>query len=173
MKLFSPSAIRAQKRLLASLALILAIALVVAIILLTRSPGSSNAAAQNSNGTSTATVQRRDLVETDTESGTLSYAGTQTVYNRVGGTITWLPSVGQVVRPGQALFRIDNQPIILMNGPTPAYRDLSASDVQGPDVLELNRNLITLGFNPDGIVDDDVWAGGHYRGRRAVPGLAG
>jgi peptidoglycan hydrolase-like protein with peptidoglycan-binding domain len=156
-KFFSPSAIRAEKRLLAGLALIVVIAVVVAIVLLTRSPGSSNAAAQNSNGTSTATVQRRDLVETDTESGTLSYANTQTIYNRLSGTITWLPAVGQVIHSGQALFRIDAQPVILMTGSTPAYRDLSASDVQGPDVLELNRNLIALGFNPYGIVADDVW----------------
>jgi peptidoglycan hydrolase-like protein with peptidoglycan-binding domain len=156
-KLFSPSAIRAEKRLLAGLTLIVVIAVVVAIVLLTRSPGSSNAASNGANGTGTATVQRRDLVETDTESGTLSYANARTIYNRVSGTITWLPNVGQKIRAGQALFRIDNQPIILMNGPTPAYRDLSASDVQGPDVLELNRNLIALGFNPDGIVDDDIW----------------
>ncbi|HWD85353.1 MAG TPA: peptidoglycan-binding domain-containing protein [Solirubrobacteraceae bacterium] len=157
MKFFSPSAIRAEKRLLAGLALIVVIAVVVAIVLLTRSPGSSNAADQTSNGSSTATVQRRDLVETDTESGTLSYANAQTIYNRVSGTITWLPAVGQVIHPGQALFRINAQPITLMNGSTPAYRDLSASDVQGPDVLELNRNLIALGFNPYGIVADDVW----------------
>ena len=44
-----------------------------------------------------ATVQRRDLVETDTESGTLSYADPQTVYDRLSGTITWLPAVGRAI----------------------------------------------------------------------------
>ena len=48
-------------------------------------------------------------------------------------------------------------PVILMNGTTPAYRDLNSSDSDGPDILELNRNLVALGFNPDGIVVDDVW----------------
>src|SRR5581483_9572137 len=48
-------------------------------------------------------------------------------------------------------------PVILMNGSTPAYRDLKSSDSDGPDILELNRNLVALGFNPDGIVVDDVW----------------
>ncbi|MGO9971481.1 MAG: hypothetical protein ACLP01_01355 [Solirubrobacteraceae bacterium] len=54
-----------------------------------------------------ATVQRRNLVETDTEAGTLSYADQQTVYNRLSGTITWLPAVGQVIKQGQALYKID------------------------------------------------------------------
>src|ERR1700683_5324842 len=27
----------------------------------------------------------------------------------------------------------------------------------GADVLQLNRNLVRLGFNPDGIVIDDIW----------------
>jgi hypothetical protein len=150
---------RAPRRTLAGLALIIVIAVVVAIVLLTRSPGSTNDSAHSSGANSTATVQRRDLVEADTESGTVSYAGAQTVYNRISGTITWLPKVGQLIQPGQALFRIDNQPIILMYGSTPAYRDLSAADVQGPDVLELNRSLMALGFNPDGVVGNDVWQG--------------
>lgn len=157
MKLVSPTAVRSQKRLLAGLALIVAIAVVVAIVLLTRSPSNSGKPAADTTSGGAATVQRRNLVETDTESGTLSYAGSQTIYNRLTGTTTWLPSVGQVIHPGQQLFSIDNQPVILMNGSTPAYRDLSAADVQGPDVLELNRNLIALGFDPYGIVADDVW----------------
>lgn len=35
-------------------------------------------------------------------SPTAGYANPQTVYNRLSGTITWLPSVGQVIEP--ALF---------------------------------------------------------------------
>jgi hypothetical protein len=45
-----------------------------------------------------------------------------------------------------------------MNGNTPAYRTLSAAaDGDGADVLELNRNLVALGFNANGITVDDVW----------------
>ena len=35
------------------------------------------------------------------------------------GTITWLPAVGQVVKPGQTLYKVDNSPVVLFNGPTP------------------------------------------------------
>jgi peptidoglycan hydrolase-like protein with peptidoglycan-binding domain len=144
-------------RLAASLGLIVAIAVVIAIVLGTRSPSASGDHDNRSQTSGSTTVQRRDLVQTDTESGTLSYADPRTVYDGLSGTITWLPAVGQVIKPGQALYRVGGVPVILMNGSTPAYRDLNSSDAEGPDILELNRNLVALGFNPDGIVIDDVW----------------
>jgi hypothetical protein len=139
------------------LGLIVAIAVVIAIVLGTRSPTASGEHGSGSHTSGSTTVQRRDLVQTDTESGTLSYADPRTVYDGLSGTITWLPAVGQVIKPGQALYRVGGVPVILMNGTTPAYRDLNSSDSDGPDILELNRNLVALGFNPDGIVVNDVW----------------
>jgi hypothetical protein len=112
-------------------------------------------------------------VQTDTESGTLSYASPQTVYNRLSGTVTWLPSVGQVIKPGEALFKVDGKPVILMDGRTPAYRELTASDGSGRDVLELNRNLVALGFNPEGIVVDDEWQGATTAGVEALQASLG
>jgi hypothetical protein len=147
---------RARRRIGAGLALLAAVALVSAVVLGTGS-SSPKAAGDSSTASGATTVQRRDLVQTDTESGTLSYARPQTVYNRLSGTITWLPSVGDVIEPGQALFKVDGEPVILMDGSTPAYRDLAPSDSAGQDILELNRNLVRLGFNPDGIVIDDQW----------------
>jgi hypothetical protein len=138
----------------AALALLIAVGVVVEIFL---GVGSSTPPSKASASSSSTTVQRRDLVETDTESGTLSYANSHTVYNRLSGTITWLPSVGQAIKPGQALFRVAGHPIILMNGSTPAYRDLGPSDSDGQDIQELNRNLVALGFNPGGIVVNDAW----------------
>ena len=151
------SAGRARRRLGAALALVAASGVAIGIVLADQSPSVSNAASSGGQGSGTATVQRRDLVQTDTESGTLSYANTRTVYNRLSGTITWLPAVGQVIKPGQALYRVAGAPVILMDGTTPAYRDLNASDSAGQDVLQLNRDLVDLGFNPAGIVIDDHW----------------
>src|SRR5437868_1005179 len=146
---------RWRHRMAATLALVIAIAVVIAILLGTRTPATPSAAGNRTQSSGSTTVKRRDLVQTDTESGTLSYAKPQTVYDRVSGTITWLPSVGQVIRPGQALFRVNGAPVILMDGRTPAYRDLGPSDGAGQDILQLNRNLVALGFNPAGIVIDD------------------
>ena len=149
----------AHRRLFAGLTLILAIAVVIVIVEINHTPASPGAAnaAERSTATGAATVQRRNLVETDTESGTIAYAAPQTVYDRLSGTITWLPAVGQLIRPGQALFRVQDTPVILMDGSTPAYRDLGPSDTSGPDILQLNRDLVALGFDPEGIVADDEW----------------
>jgi multidrug efflux system membrane fusion protein len=147
---------RRRRRLAAGLALVLVVAVVVGVVLSAGSGAPKPASSARSTSGAT-TVERRDLVETDTESGTLGYANPQTVYDRLSGTITWLPSVGQVIEPGQTLFEVDSEPVILMNGTRPAYRDLSASDTAGQDILQLNRNLVALGFDPAGIVIDDEW----------------
>jgi hypothetical protein len=130
---------------------------VVVGVVLSAGSGSPKPATSSRSTSGATTVERRDLVETDTESGTLGYANPQTVYDRLSGTITWLPNVGRVIKSGQTLFEVDGEPVILMNGTRPAYRALSASDTAGQDILQLNRNLVDLGFNPDGIVADDEW----------------
>jgi hypothetical protein len=80
----------------------------------------------------------------------LGYAGSYTVVGGSSGTFTELPAVGQVISQGQVLYRVDNRPVVLLNGATPAYRSLSegasASDVTGPDVAELNADLVALGY---------------------------
>ena len=148
---------RWRVRLLAGLALIIAVAIVVVVV---ENSGSSSPSASGSTGstaTGATTVQRRNLIETDTESGTLSYNRPQTVYNRLTGTITWLPQVGQVIKAGGTLYKVDGDPVLLMNGMTPAYRDLGPSDSDGGDIEQLNRNLVALGFNAANITVDDVW----------------
>jgi hypothetical protein len=151
---------RPGRRIAAILAIVVVIAVVIGIVLVTsKSPSLTPPAAASArvSVTGATTVERRNLVETDTESGTISYAGSEVVYNRLSGTITWLPSVGQLIKAGQVLFRVDNEPVLLMNGSTPAYRTLDSSDSDGPDILELNAELVELGYDPDGIVVDDEW----------------
>ncbi len=132
-----------------ALAAIGVVALAVGLIVGGGLPASSRGASPAAKVSGAATVQRRDLVATDTESGTLNYANPQTVFNRLSGTITWLPSVGQLINPGQALYQVDGQPVVLFNGTTPAYRDLTSGVSDGADVLELNRDLVSMGFDPN------------------------
>jgi Fe2+ transport system protein FeoA len=100
-------------------------------------------------GSSLTTLRQGQLSSQVSASGTLGYANPQTVYGQLSGTITWLPAVGQVIRPGQVLYRVENQPVVLFSGDVPAYRDLSEGISDGPDVAELKRNLVALGFDPD------------------------
>jgi regulator of extracellular matrix RemA (YlzA/DUF370 family) len=154
-------------------ALLAVAAAVVAIVSQTGSAPSKRNTGGKASAFDATTVMRRDLVQTDTESGTLSYASPQTVYNRLSGTVTWLPSVGQVIKPGEALFKVDGKPVILMRGTTPAYRELTASGSSGQDVLELNRNLVALGFNPEGIAVDDEWQAATTAGVEALQASLG
>jgi hypothetical protein len=43
------------------------------------------------------------------------------------------------------LYRVNDSPVVLLYGSTPAYRTLS-SGASGPDVAELNRDLVALGY---------------------------
>jgi hypothetical protein len=149
-----------KRRLGAAVGALGLVALTVGIVIGTSS-GASKAASPASKVSGAATVQYRDLVATDTESGTLSYANPQTVYNRLSGTITWLPAVGAAIKPGGTLFDVDNAPVVLFDGSTPAYRDLDSSDTDGPDILELNRDLKHMGFDSgDQITVNDAWQTG-------------
>src|SRR3989442_1625596 len=66
----------------------------------------------------------------------------------------WLPGVGGVIGRGGTLGRIDTLPVVLMYGSLPAYRTLSQGVSDGPDVAQLNDNLIALGFAPYGAIGD-------------------
>lgn len=106
--------------------------------------------ADNADPTSLATVTRGDLSSETQVDATLGYAGSYSVVNQAQGTVTSLPAPGQVVSQGQVLYQVNGQPVVLLYGPTPAYRTLaegaSASDVAGPDVQELNSDLVALGY---------------------------
>lgn len=128
--------------------------------------GSTIRSGDNRFATSLATVERRSLSTRTQLSGTLGYAGIYTVLGRAPGTVTWLPKVGQVIREGQALYRVDAAPVVLLYGSTPAYRALaegaSAADVTGADVAELNHDLVALGYvdkaDVDSAWDEFNWA---------------
>jgi hypothetical protein len=103
--------------------LLVASGVAVTVVLTTRS-SKPPTAANSVSKLGAATVQRRNLVETDTEGGTLSYANPQTVYNSLSGAITWLPGVGQLIEPGQTLYGVSGRRVVLLDGALPAYRAL-------------------------------------------------
>jgi hypothetical protein len=104
-------------------------------------PGAAGAPAP-----ATQAVTRRDLSATTPVTATLGYAGTYTVTGSGGGTLTWLPSAGQVIGQGQALYRVDNDsPVALLYGSVPDWRPMSAGDT-GADVSQLNHDLVRLGY---------------------------
>jgi hypothetical protein len=152
--------LRGRRRVAAGAALVAAASAVAVVAIGSGAPSRANSGGGPAKAAGAATVERRDLVSVDTESGTLSYANARTVYDRLSGTITWLPSVGQVIAPGHPLFYVDNAPVVLFDGAFPAYRDLTAGISAGPDVLELNRDLVRMGFADGQITVNDTWQTG-------------
>ena len=107
--------------------------------------------------TSTVPVVRTDIVSRREVSGTLTYSGSYTVANLASGVYTSLPSPGDVISRGQALYRVDNRPIPLLYGGQ-EWRRLAVGVTDGPDVRQLEQNLLTLGFgNASNLI-----ANGHF-----------
>jgi Putative peptidoglycan binding domain len=126
----------------------LAIAGAVVVVVVVSAGPSPSRGASTPKARGAATVARRNLVATDTESGTIGYANPQTVFNRLSGTITQLPTVGQVIEPGHTLYRVSGQPVVLFDGTIPAYRNFTAGMSDGADVKELKADLKAMGFDP-------------------------
>jgi hypothetical protein len=103
----------------------------------------------------TATVERRNLVDRESVSGTLGYADQGTLSADVAGTLTRLPDPGSVIRRGERLYSVDGKPAAwLLYGSLPAWRDFTPWMTDGEDVRQLERNLKALGYDP-GTVDDE------------------
>jgi multidrug efflux pump subunit AcrA (membrane-fusion protein) len=110
------------------------------------SPASSSGSGQQGAAApATQLVTRHDISATKPVSATLGYAASYQVTGQGSGTLTWLPSVGAVIRQGQVLYKTDNGvPVALLYGSVPAWRDLSEG-LTGQDVSQLNHALVALG----------------------------
>jgi hypothetical protein len=109
------------------------------------SPAASSGAGQGAPAPATAAVTRQDIAATTPLTATLGYAGSFPVTGRDGGTLTWLPPAGRVIRQGHALYRTGNgSPVVLLYGSVPDWRPLGEG-VTGQDVSQLNHDLVALG----------------------------
>lgn len=86
------------------------------------------------------------------ETATMSPTPTPTPTLVTTNTVTWLAPVGAVIGRGQPVYKVDNQPVVLLVGDTPLYRVL-AEGLVGPDVRVLEENLAALGYT--GLTVDD------------------
>lgn len=118
-----------------------------------------------------ASVKRRDLRVGTRLSGQWGYGAQRSIPIRASGTVTWLPPAGEQAGLGDVLLRVDNQPVSLMYGATPAYRSMDAGTQPelpttaprngkqkptppvkstppsvGPDVEQLEWGLSQLGY---------------------------
>jgi peptidoglycan hydrolase-like protein with peptidoglycan-binding domain len=111
--------------------------------------GNSNSNASSGDGSrvATAPVVRTTLTNTVQVGGSIGYDGSYTVAAlRGSGVYTWLPAPGQVIRQDQPVYSVSNEPVPLLYGSIPAYRQFDAGMSDGADVSQLTRDLIALGY---------------------------
>jgi len=141
---------------LLAVAATLVVVIVVASLFRMSTTRQSTSAAQEPMAKTTK-VEKRDLSAMVSLNGTLTYqAGADgspyAVINQSEATYTELPVPGQVVLQGQVLYRVNDSPVALLYGSTPAYRTL-AEGATGPDVAELNADLVALGYATPSQID--------------------
>jgi peptidoglycan hydrolase-like protein with peptidoglycan-binding domain len=122
--------------------------------------GNSTGAASSS-GTSqvaTAPVVRTTLTNTVQVGGSIGYDGSYTVAAlRGGGVYTWLPEPGQAIKQDQPVYSVSDEPVPLLYGSIPAYREFDAGMSDGADVGQLTRDLIALGYGA-GLTQSDHYS---------------
>ena len=103
---------------------------------------------------SVATIVLADLATEEVVSGTLGY-GTrlpvQVPGDLAGKIVTSTRAPGDVVDRGEVLYAASGHAVRLMVGGTPAYRKITTG-TSGPDVLELEQNLLALGCGTGSLV---------------------
>jgi hypothetical protein len=107
----------------------------------------------------TVTVRKGELSAMVALDGILTYRARSdgspySAINQAGGIYTELPEEGDKVACGEVFYRVDDDPVLLLCGTVPAYRDLDEGDA-GKDVRQLNGNLHGLGYDADAGVDID------------------
>jgi peptidoglycan hydrolase-like protein with peptidoglycan-binding domain len=118
-------------------------------LIVTSGPEQQAMAAQHSS-VDTVTLERRELSAMVSEDAILTYraqpdGSPYAVINQAQGTYTALPTLGEVISEGHVLYRVNDRPVVLLRGLTPAFRTLSVG-ARGPDVTELNADLVALGY---------------------------
>lgn len=78
-----------------------------------------------------------DLVQTESFEGTLGTVDGDPLTTQFTGTVTSAVSAGEVVEEGDSLFNIDGEPVVLLYGDAPAYRDLAG----GVDSLSVSGRI--------------------------------
>jgi peptidoglycan hydrolase-like protein with peptidoglycan-binding domain len=65
-----------------------------------------------------------DLVEIETFDGTLGRVAADPIQTLNSGVLTFVASAGDVVDNGEVLYRVEGDPVVLLTGEFPPYRDL-------------------------------------------------
>ncbi len=116
----------------------------------------------------TATVVRGDLGTTREFKANVSFGDQWALSTTASGTVTASKPDGAIVDFGEELLRIDERPLVLVEGEMPIYRELYKVDTrgrdeagkrlklqEGPDVAQLQTFLIGAGYDAGKTMEAD------------------
>ena len=149
-----------SRRRLLSLAAGAALVVLVPAALIQRAGHSSatNGSAPTASGRGSAKVTKRDIAQTLDLDGTLGYGAESELSLNHPGTITALPPVGTTIDRGGVLGEVDGVPVVLLFGDRPMWRDLQDGVADGPDIEQLEANLIALGYGTEAALGpNETW----------------
>ena len=95
----------------------------------------------------TATVIKTDFVEETEVDGTLGFGDVESLPNLSSGIVTWLPEPGTVIGFGDVIYKINDEPVILLHGTMPMFRDIDENTSGALDVAQLQTYFVELGFS--------------------------
>jgi peptidoglycan hydrolase-like protein with peptidoglycan-binding domain len=130
-----------------TVAVVAVIAAAAGTVFVVRQRGDGVAVAAPAAATGTATVVRTDLATTVPMFGTLGFSAPVTIAGTTEGrSYTWLPAPGAIIAAGQPLYEVDGRRVPLLAGERPAWRPLAPGATPGPDIAQLNTDLVALGY---------------------------
>ena len=116
-------------------------------VMLIRRSGPAPAASVSAPAMTTTTIRKMDLSDARTVAGTLGFGAARPVKGAGPGVVTKLPAAGDPVTRGRVLYRVNDQPVVVLYGDTPLFRPIGKAGLTGRDVLELRHNLTALGYS--------------------------
>jgi hypothetical protein len=121
-----------------------------------RAASTAEASPPSTVATATAKVVRTDLVQTQTLAGTLRYSEPSQLLSPASGTVTSLPREASRIGRNDAALELDGKPVYAFIGERPVWRPFAKGMTDGPDVVELEKNLAALGYgDPDWVPDSE------------------
>ena len=122
--------------------------------------GTQNTDISSSNKTlelTTVAIQKGDLAKKEEYNGTLRQTNSRVLNSPMSGVVTFIPKEGTIINFGEVLFAVDNKPVILIEGEIPFYRTLDLNSDSGPDIFQLERALVFLGYASQDFVPDEIF----------------
>jgi len=122
--------------------------------------GTQNTVVNSSSKTlelTTVSIQQGDLSKKEEYNGTLRQTDSKILNSPMSGVVTFIPKEGTIINFGEVLFAVDNKPVILIEGVTPFYRTLDLNSDPGPDILQVEKALVSLGYALEDFVPDEIF----------------